>query len=279
MATNKNRQKFKHNKKRNTAFLFEVLVKELTKASVNKNPERRRLVSSILKEHFSKGTVLYKELDAYRILNETSGIDRTTAERVLSEAKRTYAVVPQHSVFAAQSELIDDINKNVGEDVYGNFVPHYKSLATISQIFNQSTSMKDRVILENQIVRRMMADPSETSGMKPITNLAYKTFIEKFNKEYGGRLHEEQKNLLSKFILSFVDNGLDLKVYLNEEIGRLKQEVKISKNCEEIKADPNMQASVDKVSTLLESFSTTKLDESGIKKILKIQEFVREVRG
>ena len=52
--------KFRHNKKRNTAFLFETLVKELTKSVVEKNEERKQIVVDLIKEHFSSGTSLHK---------------------------------------------------------------------------------------------------------------------------------------------------------------------------------------------------------------------------
>ena len=47
--------KLKHNKKRNTAFLFESLTKELTKAIVNKDEKTKQIILSVIKEHFRKG--------------------------------------------------------------------------------------------------------------------------------------------------------------------------------------------------------------------------------
>jgi len=55
--------KFRHNKKRNTAFLYEALVKELTKAIVNKDIKKKNALVSMLKENFSTGKVLQKELE------------------------------------------------------------------------------------------------------------------------------------------------------------------------------------------------------------------------
>mgnify|MGYP004467903157 CR=1 FL=1 len=49
--------KLKHNKKRNTAFLFEVLVRELTKSVIQKRSDYGIKVSKIVKEHFGKGTL------------------------------------------------------------------------------------------------------------------------------------------------------------------------------------------------------------------------------
>jgi hypothetical protein len=62
--------KLKHNKKRNTAFLFESLTKELTKAIVNKDEKTKQIILSVIKEHFKKGSILSKELDVYNLLQE-----------------------------------------------------------------------------------------------------------------------------------------------------------------------------------------------------------------
>ena len=176
----KRKSKLKHNKKRNTAFLFETLVKELTKASVSKDDARRASITSILKKHFKKGNILYRELSLYRSVNEAIGTDRMTAERILSEAKRFYAMIPQGDIFASQTELIDDINKEVGESTYTNFVPNYKNLATLFQVFGDSIDLKDRVLLENQVIRNMLNADEKTIQMQHINNLAYKSFTKRF---------------------------------------------------------------------------------------------------
>jgi hypothetical protein len=275
----KNRSNFKHNKKRNTAFLFEALVKELTKASISNDSKKRNAISSILKKHFKKSGVLYKELDLYRSVNEAKELDRITAERILSEAKSSHILIPQQDIFSAQSSLVDDINKEMGEDAYSNFVPNYKNLATLFQIFGDNISLKDRVLLENQIIRNMLESSEQTIQMQHINNLVYKSFTKKFNEAYSQELHKEQKDLLSKYVLSFVNNGLELKMFLNEEIGRLKKEVEDSKSTEEIKSDKDMIKAADEVLNMLGAFYKEQVTENQIKKILKIQKLVREVNS
>jgi len=54
--------KFKHNKKRNSAFLYEVLIQELTKAVLSKNKEQQVKVITLVKEAFSRNSQMYKEL-------------------------------------------------------------------------------------------------------------------------------------------------------------------------------------------------------------------------
>ena len=52
--------RLKHNKKRNTAFVYEALIRELTKSIIKKHKNKQNVIVSIIKEHFSKGSVLKK---------------------------------------------------------------------------------------------------------------------------------------------------------------------------------------------------------------------------
>ena len=48
----------KHNKKRNTAFIYETLTRELTKAIVDKDSDRKETVLAIIKEGFGGDSTL-----------------------------------------------------------------------------------------------------------------------------------------------------------------------------------------------------------------------------
>ena len=62
----------KHNKKRNTAFIYEALVREVVKQSIAKNSQKRNLAISLIKEFFNKNTLLYKDLQLYKSILETT---------------------------------------------------------------------------------------------------------------------------------------------------------------------------------------------------------------
>ena len=79
--------KLKHNKKRNTAFIYEALVREIAKAVVRKDDNRKNLIIKIMKEHFAPNNILAKELQLYKALEETRGLDIYTAERLIKEAR------------------------------------------------------------------------------------------------------------------------------------------------------------------------------------------------
>ena len=138
--------KQRHNKKRNTAFLYETLIVELTKSSVRNDTNRKRNVIAILKEFFSKGTILSKQMEIYKAINETSNVELVIAEKILTEAKIQHDNLDKNVIFENQSALIKKINQILGKNVFSNFVPNYKNLATLSQMFNFGTPIKRKVI-------------------------------------------------------------------------------------------------------------------------------------
>ena len=77
----------KHNKKRNTAFLFEALVREATKSVVDGDTEKASVIKGLLTEFFGKSKILAKELELYEALYETTGIDLFTAEKLVQASK------------------------------------------------------------------------------------------------------------------------------------------------------------------------------------------------
>ena len=271
--------KLKHNKKRNTAFLYEALIKELTKAIVNKDIKKKNALVSTLKENFSVGQILQKELELIKTLSETKKVDMFTAERLLTESVSRYSKLDANKIFEAQSKLIESINKNFGKEVYSNFVPNYKHLATIWQLFTQSTSVKEKVLLEKALVFSMTTKtkaPVKAKQMPHVDKLVFKTVIENFNKSYDGELLSEQKELLNNYIISFGANEVEFKVYLNEELGRLKNEVSLLKEKEVMLENKDLAGKLEDVRTTLDKFQTKKINPVMLEKVMQVQKLVKE---
>jgi hypothetical protein len=275
-----NTSRYRHNKKRNTAFLFEALIKEMAKCVLTKDTPRQAKVAQIIKTHYAKNTALYQELQLYKAINETKEASQDIARRIIIEARLQSSRLSSKHVFTEQSDLIKQINHNLGTDVYANFVPNYKSLASIAQLFSDATTVKKTVLLEDSLIEMMVEKPhpdAKSKTMEPIDNLVYKTFATKFNEQYSGRLQEEQRAVLTRFVYSISDNGVSLKSYLNEEVDRLRAAVKQSYKADEIRNDEKMLSNAKRVVEYLDSLHKTPLTETEVKKILKIQELVREV--
>ena len=273
--------KTKHNKKRNTAFLYEALVREMTKAVVSQDKERKNNIVDILKESFSSNRILGRELKLYQAILESTDLDDVTAEKLLYKIREAYSELDEQEIYDAQSAVINRINKEIGSGVYNNFVPNYKSIATVSQLFGADSTavgIKRGVILEQQVLETLTADTIEESRteMKPIDNIVFKTFTSKFNETYGDDLLSEQKELLNRYILSF-SSDIDMKIYLNEELGRLHGALQQALATDEIKSDNTMTESTNSVINMIEEFRDTPVDKNLVEKVLKIQNLVHEI--
>jgi len=267
--------KIKHNKKRNTAFVYEALVREGTSAILQGDAERRNIVVSIIKKHFPKDSILRKDLECYRSLYEANNLSETNCTKVIRESRLQKRLIDPEGLFVMQSDLINDVNKELSPKIFSNFVPNYKSLASIYQMFSNDTSPKDSVLLENAVLSHMQ-NREEPTKIVEVDDVVINSFVQKFNSKYDQKLLDEQKTVLNLYIKSFVDNSVEFKMYLNEEIARLKDEVNRAKTSSIIKADAEMLNKTEKIIEKLESFKHTQIDEHVLTTVLKVQSLVKE---
>jgi len=267
--------KVKHNKKRNTAFLYEALVRELTKSVVDKDVARTRKVKAILKEHFRSGMVLFSELGCFNALADKSSLDQYTAEKMVFRAKKEYDQLDQQDIFKEQSAVIKKVNTDLGKEVFNNFVPNYKSYATLAQIFGDKIPVKNRVLMEQKVIETLTSTPEEQEELQPVDNLVVKSFTERFNDTYT-ELLPEQKELLNRYIISFNENESDFKIYAGTELKRIHEGVEASLNLDEVKEDEQMVENTKQVLQQISEFNVANLGEQEILKILKLQKLVRE---
>lgn len=268
--------KIRHNKKRNTAFVYEALVREATVAVLKEDVERRDKTISIIKRHFHSKSLLRQDLECYRSLYENQSLDENTSQKVLAESRRQKIMIDPTGLFKQQTALIHDINKELTPEIFNNFVPNYKALATIDQMFSQKTSPKNRVILEGEIVKGMTTT-AQNVETPAIDNVTFRTFVGKFNDKYESGLLQEQKDLLTRYITSFSDNGLELKMYLNTEIGRLKTKLAEAVNVDAIKNDEEMLNKTNQIVEKLKSFAKSDINENVLMTVLKTQSLVEEI--
>ena len=271
--------KIKHNKKRNTAFVFEALIREATVAIIKENPGTKEKVVSIIKKHFVPGSVLYRDLQNYRSLYENQSLPRDIAEKIVKEAKLASRLLDTEGLFLSQSDLIADVNKELTPEVFNNFVPNYKTLASIAQMFSDKPSPKSTVILENNIIENMTLSETKQETMEPIDNLIMTSFVKRFNEKYKDELLENQKALLNHYITSFADNGIQLKTFLNTEITSLKEALVSSLEGKDFVGDEGLTSKTKQVIEKLDGYRASGIEEKVIFSILKTQALVKEINN
>jgi len=273
--------KNKHNKKRNPFYLIFYRAFKRSLCRIFKKEKLWGTNYETLSRFFSKNSILKEELELYKAINETTNLESSVAEKILKEAKFQYEMLDKNKIFNQQTKLINLLNKFSDGKVFSTFVPEYKNLASISQIFNNTVPIKEKVLLENTIIQKMSSSEEEIEKEKlqNLDALTYKLFVKKFNEQYGNELLSEQKELITKYVMSFSDNGTEFKLYLNEEIQRLKENLKSCLNNKNIKEDKFLKDKTNVVLQKVENYRNVSIDSSMIKEVLKIQNLVKEINS
>ena len=115
-------------------------MREATVAVIKGDTDKQEKVIQIIRKHFKEDSELKKHLECYRSLYENQSLDENTSQKVLAESRRQKIMIDPTGLFKQQTELIHDINKELTPEIFNNFVPNYKALATIDQMFSQKTS-------------------------------------------------------------------------------------------------------------------------------------------
>ena len=271
--------KNRHNKKRNTAFLYEALTKEITKAVLEKDESRALKIKEFVKEHFKKGTALYSDLMLYNSLSikPSDGTKESflpDVERIVRECVEKRDNIDKVELFNQQTKLIEKINKTFGPKLFQNFVTNYKHMATIYQMFQEDNIAK-RVLLEKKVSESLFKKKEEKI-LEPLDKIVFRKFVENFNQEYGKKLKKEQKELIERYVYSFADNGVMIKTFLNEELFRIKSKLQECKSVDEIRENEQMMRGVDNVLNIIEDFKKHPVNEKMVLKVLEIQDLISE---
>ena len=267
----------KLNKKRNTGFVFEALIREATKAILAKDETKRNTVVTTIKESFAPGTELRKELDCYKALSSSDTLDKPTAEKLIFEVRRDINSINEKKLVREKNTLVSRINKNISKDVFNNFVPNYKSLATIARIFNDKTPTKERVLMESVLLESLTKEAiqEKKEDLKHIDSLVIRNFVKNFNSHYEDLL-VEQRNLLQLYVTSVNDGQTSFKFYINEELIRIKDIVQKSLTMEEVAKDDIMVENTNRVLSLIEDLRQAEIDSTYLMKLMKLQKLASE---
>lgn len=271
--------KYKHNKKQNVAFLYEILVRELSKSILEKRSDVGKSIASIIKEFFPKGSILNEQLGLYSSIIAAKGFEKQNAEKMLSFSKQAHDQLDKEKLKTNINALQKKISKTFKNDITNNFIPNYRILASISQVFSSKTPPRTRVLLEKEIIEYMSSSHEEKKqkiNLEHIDSLTYKTFIKKFNEKYGTLL-PEQINLLKNFIFSF-KNNTEYKVFLNEEVSVLKQKLQTLSKLVLFQENSDLKLGLEKTINLFESFKNNQDAEKMLEIMLKTYELIKEFK-
>ena len=89
----------------------------------------------------------------------------------------------------------------------------------------------------------------------------------------------EQKELLEHYVSSFEDNGLKLKIYLNEELARIKNKINNYMESDEVSEQEIMKNKLLEVLELIDGYKNQYITKEILEQILKLQTMVKEIEN
>ena len=85
--------------------------------------------------------------------------------------------------------------------------------------------------------------------------------------------------MLTKYVTSFVDDGLELKMAMNEEIGSLKTRIRAARANPVVSGDQDLLAKTNKVIEILENYQNKEVDLVMVEEVLKMQSLIEEIEN
>ncbi len=282
----------KHSKFKNTGFIFELLVRQITSEIMSGKINSKAEI--ILKEFFSSKKELSKELKLYQYLINEKYNSESKAEKFVETVCEARKRLDEQKLTKEKYNLIKQIKEVYDIDEFiKSPISNYKNLASIYKIFEatitkESFEPKDIVNSKFTIVESMINSSIENKDKKvndrvleeyrkqdeEVRMLSYKMLVENFNKKYNN-LSVGQKNLLKEYINNINNTG-KLKEYVNEEVNKLSEGLKdvgskVSDKVTKIKL-------AETISNIKKIKSVKKLKESHLSALMMSYELLKELK-
>lgn len=222
--------KVKHSKFKNTAILFELLVKQITQEVLSNS--NKNLSEKIIKEFFNSRKELAKELKLYNWIVKERFSSNDDAKLFLSEVIEERKKLDESKLAKEKYNLIKTIKESYELDKFlSSNLQNYKLLASIYKVFESKTlgrkvEIRDFIDSNNTILEHITnsSQPKKPQDKlyeefkkqsEDLRLLTYKLLIENFNSKYSN-LDDSQKGLLREFINN-VSNTSTFPKFINEE--------------------------------------------------------------
>jgi hypothetical protein len=229
-------KKIKHSKFKNTGFIFELLVRQITSEIMSAN---KSVAERILKEHFNSKKELSKELKLYQYLINEKYNSESKAEKFIDTILEARKRLDETKLAREKYNLVKEIKDTYNlEEFIKSPISNYKTLASIYKIFevastNEQYDPTDIVSSRFTITESIINSSIQNKDIKlkdlvmeeykkqdeDLRAVSYKLLVESFNNKYKN-LTNEQKGLLREYINNINNTG-KLNEYVSNEITKL----------------------------------------------------------
>lgn len=285
-------KKIKHSKFKNTGFIFELLVRQITSEIMSSN---KSVAEKILKEHFNSKKELSKELKLYQYLINEKYNSEAKAEQFINTILEARKRLDEKKLTKEKYNLIKEIKETYGLDEFiKSPISNYKTLASIYKVFEVATTEEQYdptdivssrfTIAENIINTSIQNKDSKIKDAvleeyrkqdSDLRAVSYKLLVESFNNKYKN-LSSEQKVLLREYINNINNTG-KLNAFVNKEVSSLVESLKevgskISDKVTKIKL-------AETISNIKKIKSAKKIKEQHLSAMMMTYELLNELKN
>jgi hypothetical protein len=234
-------KKIKHSKFKNTGFIFELLVRQITAEVMSSS---KSVAEKLLKEHFNSKQELSKELKLYQYLINEKYNSESKAEQFINTILEARKKIDEKKLTKEKYNLIKEIKETYNLDEFiKSPISNYKTLASIYKIFETVTTdtqyePTDIVSARFTIAENIINSSIQNKDVKikdavleeyrkqddDLRAVSYKLLVESFNNKYSN-LTNDQKGLLREYINNINNTG-KLNEYVSNEISKLVEGLK-----------------------------------------------------
>jgi len=234
-------KKIKHSKFKNTGFIFELLVRQITSEIMSAN---KSVAEKILKEHFNSKKELSKELKLYQYLINEKYNSESKAEQFINTILEARKKIDEKKLIKEKYNLIKEIKETYNlDDFIKSPISNYKTLASIYKIFEtviteEQYDPTDIVSSRFTIAENIINSSIQNKEVKvkdavleeyrkqddDLRAVSYKLLVESFNSKYNN-LTDNQKSLLREYINNINNTG-KLHEYVSNEVSNLVNSLK-----------------------------------------------------
>ena len=234
-------KKIKHSKFKNTGFIFELLVRQITAEVMASS---KSVAEKLLKEHFNSKQELSKELKLYQYLINEKYNSESKAEQFINTILEARKKIDEKKLTKEKYNLIKEIKETYNLDEFiKSPISNYKTLASIYKIFetvigdteydptdivSSRFTIAENIInssIQNKDVKLKDAVLEEYRKQDDdLRAVSYKLLVESFNNKYSN-LTNDQKGLLREYINNINNTG-KLSEYVSNEVTKLVEGLK-----------------------------------------------------
>ena len=234
-------KKIKHSKFKNTGFIFELLVRQITSEVMSSS---KSVAEKLLKEHFNSKQELSKELKLYQYLINEKYNSESKAEQFINTILEARKKIDEKKLTKEKYNLIKEIKETYNLDEFiKSPISNYKTLASIYKIFETvATDIQyeptDIVSARFTIAENIINSSIQNKDIKlkdavleeyrkqddDLRAVSYKLLVESFNNKYSN-LTNDQKGLLREYINNINNTG-KLNEYVSNEVTKLVEGLK-----------------------------------------------------